>query len=159
MIRARFAAASLWLLLVLFLGGVYFGAHETGRHVLPILKVLLPGSPSSVLQGIHLVLRKIAHVAEYAVLALLWFKALHRFGGRTRRTPRTAAWIALSICLACAFADEAHQSALPSRQGSVRDFVIDAFGATAMLTIARGRLGAEHRGGRLDEAVAAEPGD
>jgi VanZ family protein len=156
MIRIRFAAASLWLLFVLFLGGGYFGAHETGRYVVPVLKALLPGSPFGVLEGIHLVLRKMAHVAEYAMLALLWFKALHHLGGRT---PRTASWIALSICLVCAFADEAHQSALPSRDGSVRDFVIDAFGATAMLTIARGRQTAERGGGQLEGAVAAEPGD
>ena len=153
--RTRFAIASFWLVLVLFLGSAYFAAHETGRYVLPFLKFLMPGVPSSELQAIHMVLRKVAHVLEYAVLALLWYKAVHRVGGRS---PRTAAWVALSICLACAFADEAHQSMLPSRQGSARDFVIDAFGATAMLTIARGRsLG--DRDGRLSGAIAVEPAD
>jgi len=155
MVRTRFALASLWLVLVLFLGSAYFAAQETGRFVIPFLKVMLPGAPRSELGAIHMVLRKVAHVLEYAVLALLWYKAVHRVGGRS---PRTAAWVALSICLACAFADEAHQSMLPSRQGSARDFVIDAFGATAMLTIARGRsLG--DRDGRLSGAIAVEPAD
>jgi VanZ family protein len=102
-----------------------------------------------------MVLRKLAHVLEYAVLALLWYRALHKVGGRT---PRTASWVALSICLVCSFADEAHQSMLPSRHGSARDFVIDAFGATAMLTIARGRTMGD-RGGRVSSAIAAEPAD
>ncbi|MGH7302376.1 MAG: VanZ family protein, partial [Candidatus Rokuibacteriota bacterium] len=130
MTQPRFAVASLWLLLVLFLGSAYFATQETGPFVLPVLRVLMPGVPLAELQAVHLVLRKLSHVAEYAVLALLWFTAIHRVG---RRTPRTASWIALGICLACAFADEAHQSTLPERTGSARDFVIDALGATAML--------------------------
>jgi VanZ family protein len=155
MIRTRFALASLWLVLVLFLGTASFAAQETGRFVIPFLKFMLPGAPRSELQASHMVLRKVAHLFEYAVLALLWYQAIYRDGGRT---PRTAAWVALSICLACAFTDEAHQSMLPSRQGSARDFVIDAFGATAMLTIARGRTMGD-RGGRLSGAIAVEPAD
>ena len=155
MVRTRFALASLWLVLVLFLGTAYFAAQETGRFVIPILEFMLPGVPRSELLAIHMVLRKVAHVLEYAVLALLWYKAVHRVGGWS---PRTAAWVALSICLACAFADEAHQSMLPSRQGSARDFVIDAFGATAMLTIARGRTIGD-RGGALSGAIVVEPSD
>jgi len=156
MIRTRFALASLWLVVVLFLGSTYFAAEETGRYVLPFLKFMLPGAPSGQLQAIHMMLRKVAHVAEYAVLALLWFEALHHVAGRTLRT---AAWMALSICLICAFVDEAHQSTLPSRQGSAGDLVIDAFGATAMLMIRRSRQGMGNRGGRLDGAVAPEPVD
>jgi VanZ family protein len=109
MLRTQFAIASFWLVLVLFLGSAYFAAQETGRYVLPFLKFLMPGVPSSELQAIHMVLRKLAHVLEYAVLALLWYRALHTVGGRI---PRTAAWVALSICLVCSFADEAHQSML-----------------------------------------------
>jgi VanZ family protein len=68
-----------------------------------------------------------------------------------------AAWVALSICVACAFTDEVHQSMLPSRQGSARDFVIDAFSATAMLTVARGRTIDDGR--RVRQAMATEPAD
>ncbi len=100
-------------------------------------------------------LRKPTHVREYAVLALLWYRAVHHVGGRT---PRTAACVALSICLAWAFADEAHQSMLVSRQDSARDLVIDAFGVTAMLTIARGRTMGDRRR-RLGGAIAVEPID
>jgi len=156
MIRSRFVLASVWLVLVLFLGSAYFSAQETGRFVLPVLKLLMPGVPFAHLHGVHLVLRKLAHLAEYAVLPLLWFKAVYRAGGRA---PRAAAWMALSICLACAFTDEVHQSTLSSRQGSARDFVIDAFGATAMLTLVRSRQTAGDRRGRLGQAVAAEPAD
>jgi len=74
-----------------------------------------------------------------------------RARSRSRRYARradsaTAVWVALSICLVCAFADEAHQS--------MRDFLIDAFGATAMLTIARGRPTAADGGPRAAAAAA-----
>lgn len=152
MIPTRFAAASLWLVLVLFLGSAYFAAQQTGRFVLPFLSVLMPWVTRAELHAVHLVIRKLAHIAEYAVLALLWFKAIHSVG---RRAPRTAGWIALAICLVCAFADELHQSMLPARTGSVRDFVIDALGATAMLMIAR--WATEDRRPGIAGAVAAEP--
>lgn len=83
-----------------------------------------------------MVLRKMCHLTEYAVLALLWFRALL---ARARQTPRAAAWIALGVCLLCAFVDEAHQAMLPARTGSARDLVIDAAGALGMLIVLRGR--------------------
>ena len=154
MIRIRFVLASLWLAFVLFLGSAPFAAQETGRFILPVLQLAMPGTSAGQLQAIHMVIRKLAHITEYAVLALLWFKAFHLAG----RSARTAAWAALSICLACAFADEVHQSTLPTRQGSARDFVIDAFGATAMLVVARGAP--KTPGRRVRRAgAAAEPAD
>lgn len=151
---SRFAIASCWLLLVLFLGSAYFAAQETGRLVIPVLQLMMPAASRSELHAGHMVVRKLAHVFEYAVLALLWYKALHRSGGRT---PRAAAWVALAICLACAFTDEAHQSMLPSRQGSARDFVIDAVAATAMLIVVRGRMPDDGR--RVGHAILTDPVD
>jgi len=146
----RFVLASLWLAFVLFLGSAPFAAQETGRFILPVLQLAMPGTSAGQLQAIHMVIRKLAHITEYAVLALLWFKAFDLAG----RSARTAAGAALSICLACAFADEVHQSTLPTRQGSARDFVIDAFGATAMLVVARGAP--KNRGAAFD-APAPRP--
>ena len=54
-------------------------------------------------------------------------------------TVRTAAWAALLICAACAFADEAHQSMLPTRTGSVADALLDCLGALLMLLLLRAR--------------------
>jgi VanZ family protein len=138
MVWARLVVASLWALVVLTLGSAPFGAQQTGPFVVPLLNVLLPHASPDVLDAVHLLLRKLAHVTEYAVLALVWFKALGSVTGPTRRA---APWAALAICLACAFADEMHQSTLPTRTGSARDFLIDAVGATTMLVVAKGRQG------------------
>jgi VanZ family protein len=72
------------------------------------------------------VLRKLAHMAEYGVLWLLWWRALGY--GRP--------WPAAAIVLAYAASDEYHQSLVEGRSGSPRDWLIDAAGVgLAMLAI------------------------
>jgi len=136
MVRARYTVAMLWLALVLFMGASYFGAQKTADLIIPVLKFLAPHASVTRLNAVHMLVRKLSHLAEYAILAALWFKALSL---GARRTPRTAVWVALSVCLLCAFADEAHQSTLPARSGSARDFVIDASGALGALIFVRSR--------------------
>jgi VanZ family protein len=68
------------------------------------------------LGGWDLVLRKIAHAAEYAVLGALLFRALGR------ELP------AVAIGIAYAVADEVHQVFVPGRQGAAFDVLVDAAG-------------------------------
>jgi VanZ family protein len=63
-----------------------------------------------------LVLRKIAHAAEFAVLGLLLLRALGREG------------LALALGIAYAASDELHQHFVPGRQGAPVDVLIDAVG-------------------------------
>ncbi|MBM3666190.1 MAG: hypothetical protein FJW90_01690 [Actinobacteria bacterium] len=65
--------------------------------------------------------RKLGHVAGYALLAFLWWWALL---GRVRR-PLLAA---VAISLAYAVSDEYHQTFTESRNGSPLDVGIDAVG-------------------------------
>ena len=153
MIPNRYALASIWLGVVLFLGTAYFAATNTAPFVLPLLKKLAPAASNGQLHATHIVLRKLTHMAEYAVLALLWFWAIVLRSGRSVR----AAWIALLVCLACAVADETHQAIVPARNGSLQDVAIDVAGAAAALLIALGgtsRARDQRRGG-----VAVEPVD
>jgi len=149
----RYALATIWLGVVLFLGSAYFATTNTAPFILPLLKKLAPGASNAQLHATHIVLRKLTHVAEYALLALLWFWAIAARAGR----PVRATWIALLVCLACALADEAHQAFIPSRTGSLRDVVIDASGAAAALLIARARPTSRARDMR--SGVAVEPAD
>lgn len=81
-----------------------------------------------------LVLRKLAHVGEYAILGALLLRAL---GGE-----RVVAAFALAV--AYAVSDEVHQSFVAGRRGSAVDVAIDAVGV-ALGVAAWRRLGRERR--------------
>lgn len=72
-----------------------------------------------------IVLRKSAHVVEYAVLAVLWQWAL--LG--PRRLSRRAAVAGCLIAILYAATDEYHQSFVVGRNGNPIDWGIDAGGA------------------------------
>jgi VanZ family protein len=71
------------------------------------------------LGGWDLVLRKVAHAAEFAVLGALLARATDRAG------------LALVLGVLYAVSDELHQSFVPGRLGSPVDVVIDALGVAA----------------------------
>ena len=123
-----------WMAVILFFSSDTGSPEHTSSFLLPLLLWLLPRATPAELDVIHLLIRKTAHLAEYAILAALWFRAFAR--GR-RLPPPTAAWLSLSISLVWAFLDEWHQSALLSRTGSAMDVVLDGAGAVAALAAAR----------------------
>jgi VanZ family protein len=89
---------------------------------------------SSGLGNWDLVLRKLAHMAEYGLLFLLWLRALGR-------SPLLAA----AIAVAYAVTDEIHQTTVEGRHGSPVDVLIDAAGVGVAWLTAR-RLPARRRG-------------
>ena len=66
-----------------------------------------------------MVLRKLAHLAEYAVLGVLLYRAL-------RREPA-----AIALGSLYAVTDEVHQAFVSGRQGSPLDWLIDTVGVVA----------------------------
>ena len=64
-----------------------------------------------------LVLRKLAHVSEYAILGFLLARALRRPG------------VAVALAAGYAVTDEVHQTFVEGRHGAPRDVAIDASGA------------------------------
>jgi VanZ family protein len=71
-----------------------------------------------------LVLRKLAHVAEYAVLGFLLARA-------------AAPLAAFALGLAYAVTDEVHQAFVAGRQGAPRDVAVDALGLLVGLILHR----------------------
>jgi VanZ family protein len=68
--------------------------------------------------------RKLIHFAQYALLALLWWRAL-----RTKLEDRRAALAAFVVTALYAATDEYHQSFVEGRNGSPIDWAIDSAGA------------------------------
>jgi VanZ family protein len=82
---------------------------------------------SSGLGAWDILLRKLAHATVYAVLMLLWWRALRESGAPEHRVV-AAAWL---IAVAYSATDEWHQTFVAGRHGSPLDVLIDAGGAGA----------------------------
>jgi VanZ family protein len=78
-------------------------------------------------------LRKLAHFTEYAVLTVLWWRALR---GLALRFPLA---VAMAISLGYAATDEFHQTFVDGRNGTPVDVLIDSAGiviaATAIVVL------------------------
>lgn len=120
----------LWMAAVLALSTDAGSAQQTSRVLRPILERLLPGASPLQVEAAHRLVRKAAHVTEYAVLAGLWFRAFAGAGWRRR----PAALAALAIGAAWAVVDESLQTLTASRTGHPADVALDAGGALAAVT-------------------------
>lgn len=127
-----YAPLFIWSVVILGLGSSVGAATETSHFIRPLLEYLFPAASPETLAFYHGYIRKFAHFTEYAVLALLAFRA---FSSRTwlSKFPFLSA---ATLVLTVASVDEINQSFNPSRTGSTWDVSIDlAGGATALVVI------------------------
>jgi VanZ family protein len=123
-----------WMAMIMWFSTGDFSAENTGSVLRPLLHWLLPWASSSQIAAVHALVRKTAHMTEYAVLAALWFVALTR---ERRWSARRAAWLALLVAIGWACLDELHQATEPSRTASVGDVGFDTAGALVASSVAR----------------------
>ena len=129
-----------WLPVLIWLGVMYFGssnlmsAEHTSRHIGPFLLWLNPGMSPEAIWITLVVVRKCAHVSEYAVLALLLWRALRSVPARRTKTLIVFGTVML-CCALFAASDEFHQAFVKSRTPSVRDVLLDVTGALLGLLI------------------------
>jgi VanZ family protein len=104
----------------------YFSSEETARVIFPLLHWLFPSASQHLLHFAHFVIRKLAHITEFAVFSVAVFH-----GVRGNRTGWKFNWAILTLLIAVAYAglDEWHQSFAPMREPRIRDVIIDGFGA------------------------------
>jgi len=122
----------LWMATIAWFSSAEFSADNTGAVLGPIFQWLLPRATEGQIAILHALTRKAAHFTEYAILAMLWFVALTRERGLSRRR---AAWVAFVVAAVWAFLDELHQAFVPSRTASAMDVVLDSAGALAAAMI------------------------
>ena len=82
------------------------------------------------------VLKKSAHMIEYAVFALLIYRALKYSGTKIRR----AVVLSLLIAVIYAITDEFHQSFVPGREPKIRDVFFDTIGGALGLSLFRKKV-------------------
>ena len=129
-----------WLPFLLWLGVMFLGSTDlmsgehTSRFVVPILLWLKPGMAPKTIWIILVVMRKCAHVTEYAILALLLWRAVRSGSALHMKMSLLFGAVLLASALFAA-SDEFHQSFVKSRTPSVRDVLLDVAGAFLGLLI------------------------
>ena len=105
-------------------------AHHSSRIIEPILRWLFPHLSTPTVNELVFLIRKCAHLTEFAGLALLFWRAVRQ---PQRHDSRPWLWsharIALLYTMLYAATDEFHQLFVKSREGKVEDVVIDSIGA------------------------------
>jgi VanZ like family len=123
----RFLPPLAWSVLIAWFSGARWHGGATTPLFEPWLRALLPWATLEQIAGAHWLLRKTGHVVEYAVLALLWRRAL---AGASAPAPWR--W-PLALAVLTAALDEAHQALTPTREGRVADVLLDSGAAAAAL--------------------------
>jgi VanZ family protein len=129
-----------WLPLLIWLGVIFVGstsvmsAEHTSRYIVPFLLWLKPGMSPNTIWTILIAARKCAHVTEYAILALLLWRALRSLAVLRTKTLMVFG-AALLACALFAASDEFHQTFVKSRTPSLRDVLLDVGGALLGLLI------------------------
>ena len=129
-----------WLPVLLWMALIFTASSDTksfarsSRILAPLLHWLFPQMPEETMSFIVLLARKGAHLTEYAVLALLLWRAVRK---PAKKDPRPWNWpearlVLLTVALYAA-SDEFHQQFVPSRDSAVHDVFIDTAGGAASL--------------------------
>ena len=129
----RYGPLLLWMALISFASTSEFSALNTSQLVRPLLLWISPNLSEARVAAIHFLTRKVAHFAEYAILAFLARRAfitsskafIHR------------RWFQVALLLVATYSllDEFHQSFVPSRTASIYDSAIDVAGGLTILLI------------------------
>jgi hypothetical protein len=98
----RFLPPLAWSVLIAWFSSARWHGGATTPLVETWLRALLPGATLEQIAGAHWLLRKTGHVIEYAVLALLWRRAL-----AGANPPGPWRW-PLALAVLTAGLDEAH---------------------------------------------------
>jgi VanZ family protein len=102
-----------------------FGAPFTALLLAQILGLLHVAVSSQTFQFLHHLMRKSAHMTEYALLSMLLYYSMNRSSDWSKRT---GLW-ALLIAAVYSLSDEFHQMFVPGRGPSLFDSGIDTGGA------------------------------
>ncbi|HWC05442.1 MAG TPA: VanZ family protein [Methylomirabilota bacterium] len=118
---ARFVPPLLWMALIAAGSSSLLSGDRTGRWMLSQLGHLAPWASPALLAGAHVGLRKLGHLVEFGILAVLWHRSL-------LPSPR-AATAAFGLAAAYGGLDELWQGFHPSRTPAAGDVIVDAGGA------------------------------
>jgi VanZ family protein len=129
----RYAPLFLWIGVILFASTTQGAMSNTSRFIRPLLEFLFPNAPEETLTVYHGLIRKLAHLSEYAILAFWTSRAFWS----SSVTFLQKFWIITSLTLVFLVAsiDEYNQSFNSLRTGSIYDVWLDVSGSLLMIMV------------------------
>lgn len=131
-----------WLPVLIWMAIVFSASSDRQSYVhsstlfVPLMHWLFPNMSQPTIEEFHHLFRKTCHLAEYAVLACLLWRAIRK---PVKNDPRPWNWaeagIVLTVVFAYAASDEFHQIFVPGRTASPWDVLIDTLGGAAALSL------------------------
>jgi VanZ family protein len=120
----------IWMAVIFSASGDSHSFQHSSRIIAPLVKFFFPDISQEALDQTVLVARKGAHLTEYAVLALLFWRAVRK---PVKQDFRPWSWplAGNSVLFVALYAasDEFHQHFVATREASLRDVAIDTTGA------------------------------
>jgi VanZ family protein len=139
-LSTQHSALFYWLPPIIWMAAIFsfstdaFSGENTGSLLYGIFHAIIPSLTPEQFRPYHLFIRKASHFTEYAILALVLFRAF-RAGSTVRWSWRWAVYTLL-IVAAYALLDEFHQTFTETRGGSIYDSLLDfSGGLTALLLL------------------------
>jgi VanZ family protein len=123
----RWLPVVVWAAFISWFSTDAFSARSTNSYIDPVLRFFFGELTPAGFRLAHSIVRKSAHLTEYAILGALMCRAMTDPG---ERVSRVTLFRVLACCAAYALLDEAHQTLVPSRTGSGIDVLVDTTGAT-----------------------------
>jgi VanZ family protein len=126
----------LWMLVVFSFSSDKKSYQHSSTLFEPLLRWLFPHMPQATISELHHLFRKTCHLAEYAILAGLVWRAVRKPVVNDARPWNWAeAGLALSVVFAYAASDELHQVFVPTRSPLISDVMIDTSGGAVALLL------------------------
>jgi VanZ family protein len=123
-------------MLVIFSASTTAGTPQhTSRFLRPLLQIFKPDLTDEQFEKIHYAIRKTGHFVEYALLALLLWRAMRTEPAFTKFVPAAQFVAVLLLCAFYATTDEFHQRYVKGREPSVHDVILDSSGAACGLAV------------------------
>jgi VanZ family protein len=124
-----------WMALIFTASADAHSYEHSSRLVEPFLRWLFPKMSQTNVEKIHHVMRKCAHLTEYAILAGLLWRALHLSKNNLPSWSWPKVGGTLLLVFIFAATDEFHQSFVPTRTPLVSDVFIDTTGGVIGLLV------------------------
>lgn len=116
----------LWMAFIFWMSTGTFSAENTSSYLEMVLRFFHPKISALEINLIHAIVRKSAHLIEYFIMGILFFRA-YRGSSVERWKWRWSLYALLSLAIWAA-GDEFHQSFISTRTASVGDVFIDTAG-------------------------------